>query len=69
MRARVTRDEYDIEGNYGYGHGYEVVTCEETWAEARERLAEYRENEPGVPFRIVRRRVRIAEVLSEGVRV
>lgn len=58
--VRKTRDEYDIEGNYGYGHGYEAVTTEDDRAGARERLREYRENEPGIPFRIRKRRVPIA---------
>lgn len=57
--VRVTRDEYDVEGNYGYGDGWEAVTCEDSRREARERLREYRDNEPGVPFRIRKRRVRI----------
>lgn len=57
--ARKTRDEYDVEGGYGYGHGFEAVTCEATLREARARMAEYRANEPGVPFRIRRRRVRL----------
>lgn len=60
--VRVTRDEYDVEGNYGYGDGFEVVTCEAARGEARARLREYRENEPGVPFRIVKRRVRLEGV-------
>jgi hypothetical protein len=44
--------EYEVQGNYGYGDGYEAVTTEETMAEAKQRLKEYRENERGVPFRI-----------------
>ncbi len=55
--VRKTRDEYDIEG--WYGSGWEVVTCEETRKEARARLAEYRENEPGWSHRIIKRHVRI----------
>lgn len=51
-----TAVEYEVQGNYGYGHGWECVTSEATKAEASERLREYRENEPGVPFRV--RRVR-----------
>jgi len=47
--------EYDVQGNYGYG--WEAVTCEETRREALKRLREYRENEPGVPFRVKRVRV------------
>ena len=42
--------EYDIEGNYGYG--WELVTCEDTLSEAKQRVEEYRDNEPGISFRI-----------------
>lgn len=49
-----TEYEFDIQGNYGYGDGYETVTCEETYGDALEQLKIYRENEPGVPFRIKR---------------
>ena len=58
---RKTRDYWDVEANYGYGDGWEAVTAEETWKEARERLKEYRENEPGVPFRARRKRERIEQ--------
>lgn len=58
--TRKTVDEYEVQGNYGYGHGYECVTTEETRQEARQRLKEYRENEPGTPFRIVKKRVKIS---------
>lgn len=47
---------YVIQGNYGYGDGWEDVTEEDTRAEGLERLREYRENEPGVPHRLIRRR-------------
>lgn len=53
---RKTEDEFDIEAYYG--HGWEIVTCEDTYREARKRLREYRENEPGVSFRIKKRRVK-----------
>ena len=46
--------EYDIQGNYGFG--WETVTCEETLAEAKKRLAEYNENEPKYAHRIKRSR-------------
>ena len=55
---RKTRDEYEIEANYG--QGWEVVTTEETYKAAKERQAEYYRNEQGVPFRIVFHRVKIA---------
>lgn len=50
---RKTRDVFEIRGDYGFGHGFELVTSEEDRGEARKRLREYRENEPGVPFKIV----------------
>jgi len=63
MNNRKTRDVFEVRGNYGYGHGFETVTAETNFAEARARLREYRENEPGVEFKIVRVRERI-EVMS-----
>lgn len=54
--VRKTRDEYQIVGHYA--HGWEEVTVEDTHKEARERLKEYRENERGTAFKMVRRRVR-----------
>lgn len=58
MYKRKTQDVYNVEGNYG--HGFEVVTAETDPAESLQRLREYRENEPGVPFRIRKTRERIA---------
>ena len=53
---RKTHTEWDVQGNYG--HGWEDVTTEETYREARARLREYRENEPTVAHRLhCRRRV------------
>lgn len=54
---RKTRDVIDVRGNYG--HGFETVTAETTWSEARARLREYRENEPGIAFKLVHTRERI----------
>ena len=31
---------YEVEADYGYGDGWEVVTCEDTIQEARKRLQE-----------------------------
>src|SRR5687767_8101318 len=45
---RKTKDEYEIQGNYGHGHGWECVTTEETRQAAKDQLRTYRENEPGV---------------------
>ena len=48
--------EYEIQGNYGYGQGYECLTTEATSAEALAQLKCYRENE-SVPLRIKRVKV------------
>lgn len=48
--TRKTHIEWDVQSNYGYG--WEDVTTEETYREARERLREYRENEPQYPHRL-----------------
>lgn len=48
--------EYVVQGNYGFGHGWEDVCSETKYSEARERLKEYRENQPG-PYRLITRRV------------
>jgi len=56
---RKTRDVYEVEANYGYGHGWESVTAEETYGAARERIREYRENMPEYPYRLKVRRERI----------
>lgn len=61
-RKRKTRDVFEVQGNYGHGHGFECVTAEEDYFEAKARLREYRENEPGVPFRIRVKRERIETV-------
>ena len=57
MYTRKTKDEYQIHGNYGYG--FEEVTAEETYKEAKAQLACYRANEPQAVFRIIRRRVKL----------
>lgn len=54
---RATKYEYlwVLQGNYGYGHGWEDLTAEETWREIRNRRREYVENEGG-SYRIIKRR-------------
>lgn len=59
MKARKTRDEWTVQGNYG--QGWEDECAEDSWAEAKARLREYRENSP-YPVRCVKRRVRIEAV-------
>lgn len=55
--VRKTRDEYDVEGDFGFG--WEVVTGSESFRDARMQLASYRENAPEWPYRIRKVRVRI----------
>lgn len=57
-RARVTRDVFEVHGDYG--HGFEMVTAADTYAAARQHCREYRENEPGIPFCVLKKRERIA---------
>lgn len=56
---RKTCDEYQIQGYYGNIYGWEEVCSEATFNEARQTLREYRDNERGISFRIVRKRVKI----------
>lgn len=59
--VRKTRDEFEIAGDYGHGQGFECVTTETTLRDARAQLRCYRDNEPGTPFKIITRRVRISK--------
>ena len=56
--TRKTEDEYTIQGNYGYGDGWEDLTCYDTRREARENLRLYRENEPQYSHRLITCRVK-----------
>ncbi len=58
---RKTKDEYDIQCNYGFGHGFETVTTELTRKEAMARAKEYRENDHSChcAVQVKKRRVRI----------
>lgn len=58
MYKRKTRDEWQVVGNYGYGHGYECVDTLDTRSAAKESFRLYRENERGVSFKIVKKRVK-----------
>lgn len=59
MRERKTRDEYQIHQFVGKGNGgWEVVCCEDTWSNAKQRLKEYRENMPEYPVKLAKKRVK-----------
>jgi hypothetical protein len=57
--TRKTKDVWEIQGYYSRQYGYECVTSEETYKEAKIRLREYRENEPGISFKITLKREKI----------
>ena len=57
--VRITHDEYDVQGNYGYG--WDTVTTEKSLTEAIQMLKCYRENEPKYQHRIRKHRVRNEE--------
>lgn len=54
---RKTQDEYQLFANYG--QGWEHETTEQTRAEIKERLREYRTNAPQYSYKIVTKRVKI----------
>lgn len=57
--TRKTKDEYVLLANYGYGHGYEEETIEDSYKEIRERLKEYRTNAPEYSYTYKKRRVKL----------
>lgn len=59
-----TKPEYVVQGNYGYG--WEDLTASDDYSEARNDLKAYRENETGVPHRLITRRVPVTENLKEA---
>lgn len=57
--VRKTRDIYVVQGNYGYGHGWEDLTASSTRIEGKGYLKDYRDNESGTPFRLIKRREKL----------
>ena len=49
-----------LQGNYGYGDGWEDLCAAESYLEIRQNLKEYNENEGG-SYRLVERRVKNEE--------
>ncbi len=56
-RPRKYMDVYIVQGNYG--QGWEDLTAETSWKEAKARLHEYNENELGYAHRRITRKVKI----------
>lgn len=62
--VRKTRDEWDIEqqtGSADHRGGWEIVSSEPTRRDAHRAVREYRENQPELAVRSVKRRVRIEQ--------
>lgn len=57
MYKRKTYDVYEIHGLYG---GWECVSVESSYKDAKTNLKLYRENERGIAFKIIKKRVRHA---------
>lgn len=53
---RKTEDEYVILGNYG--PGWEELCIETRFSDLKENMKLYRQNEPGIPFKWKKRRVK-----------
>jgi hypothetical protein len=60
MYIRKTRDEYELQIDYGYGYGFETVLTEDSRKEARARYNEYLANDMFLKqIRIVKKRVKL----------
>lgn len=55
---RKTCDEFQIHGDYG--EGFEELHAEDSRKEALKILRQYRENQPGIPFKLVVARIPLA---------
>jgi hypothetical protein len=56
-RQAQTETIYILQGNYGYGHGWEDLTAEAMRKEARQQLRTYYDNAPEGVYRTIARRV------------
>ena len=62
--VRKTVDEFEIQQYTGTQYGWECVCAEETRKEAKERLKEYRTNQPELAVKMVKKRVKKEEVTN-----
>lgn len=57
---RKTKDEYNVQCDYGYGYGYETVYTAETYEEAKSIYKDYKENDTfAIGLRIKKCRVKL----------
>ena len=59
MYTRKTKDIYEVNGNYGYGHGFEYLIAYDNYKDARDCLRLYRINLPEGVYKIVKIREKI----------
>lgn len=59
--VRKTRDEYEVQIDYGYGFGFERITSSDTYAEAKADYCDYVKNERDIKIRIKKVRVKIEQ--------
>lgn len=59
MYKRKTADEWQVLGDYG--QGFELVTAAATKKEANQYLKDYQQNEPGISFKIVCKRIKLVD--------
>lgn len=57
--VRKTKDVFAVQQYTGTQHGWEDVCTEDTRKEAKQRLKEYRENQPEYPTRIKVKREKV----------
>lgn len=57
MRNRKYDYLFVVQGNYGFGHGWEDLCASTVRSEARANLKDYLLNEGGFPHRMIQRRV------------
>ena len=58
---RKTRDLYVVQGNYGYGDGFEDLTQSYDRKEAKDDLKAYKQNEGKAEYKLIKRREKIEE--------
>ena len=62
-KPKRTRQEYIVQGNYGYG--WDDLTTSDSYGEAKQDLKDYRENEKNATHRLITRRVPIEEAFEK----
>lgn len=59
---RKTYNTWEVQGDFGYGDGFETLCCALKRSEAVSDLKAYRENAPGPSYRLKKMRERVERV-------